>query len=193
MWSFIFYICCFALPIFGATPIVDLTYAQYQGVPTLDPVNNKSITHFFGIRYAAAPTGKGFPCFVVLFNIDYHSFTKTGSLRFREPQLPSHTPGVQLANKQPSQCFQAGFGTAPKTPFRNAVPNTGSTRRFEIRSDSSTEPESSEDCLFLEYIFMLIDMWDIMLTTTAVPVSTFQVAWEKRRTFRLFSIYMGIY
>ena len=117
---------------------------------------------------------------------------KTGSRRFREPQLPSYTPGVQLADNQPSGCFQAAFGTAPKTPFRNAVPNTSSTRRFETRSDSSTELESSEDCLFLRYVFLIIDTCDI-LTTMAVPVSTFLVTWEKRRTFRLFSIYTGIY
>ena len=118
--------------------------------------------------------------------------TKTGSQRFREPQLPSYTPGVQLANKQPSQCPQAGFGTAPKSPFRNGVPNTSPTRRFETRSDSSTELESSEDCLFLKYIFTLIAVCNV-LTTTAVPVSTFLVAWEKRRTFQLFSGYTGIY
>ena len=72
-WSFIFYhICCFAPSIFAATPIVNLTYAQYQGVLTLDPVNNESITQFLGIRYAAAPTGKASPCFVsVSFTINY--------------------------------------------------------------------------------------------------------------------------
>ena len=61
MWSLIFYFCCFSPSIFAATgtPVVDLTYAQYQGVPTLDPVNNETITRFLGIRYAAAPTGKG--------------------------------------------------------------------------------------------------------------------------------------
>ena len=66
MWSFIksfiIYIYCFALSTFATAPIVDLTYAQYQGVPTVDPINNESITHFLGIRYAAAPTGKIFPC-----------------------------------------------------------------------------------------------------------------------------------
>jgi hypothetical protein len=62
MWSFIFYYCLFrvAPSILAATPIVNLTYAQYQGVPSVDPVNNESITHFLGIRYAAAPTGKVF-------------------------------------------------------------------------------------------------------------------------------------
>ena len=152
MWSLIFYLCCFApsSSIF-ATPIVDLTYAQYQGVPTLDPINNESITHFLGIRYAAAPTGKAFPRFS-LFIIRLLLYTRqTGSRRFREPQVPSYTPGVQLASKQPPECFQApGFGNAPKTPFRNAVPNTSPTRRFETRSVSSNELESSEDCLFLK-------------------------------------------
>ena len=66
MWFFIFYICCFAPSIFAAIPIVDLTYAQYQGVPTVDPVNNEPITHFLGIRYAAAPTGR---CFFPLLRI----------------------------------------------------------------------------------------------------------------------------
>ena len=67
MWFFIFCICCFAPFIFAATPspIVDLTYAQYQGVPTVDPVNNEPITHFLGIRYAAAPTGKVFLYFAL--------------------------------------------------------------------------------------------------------------------------------
>ena len=60
MWSLIFFFCCSSTTIFAATatPVVDLTYAQYQGVPTLDPVNNETITRFLGIRYAAAPTGK---------------------------------------------------------------------------------------------------------------------------------------
>ena len=86
--------------------------------------------------------------------------TKLGSWRFGEPQLPLYTPGVQLANKQPSQCFQAKEGTAPKTPFRNATLNISPTRRLETRGVSSTELESTEDCLFLKYIFMLIDMCD---------------------------------
>ena len=194
MWpfmKFISYICFFSPSIFAAdAPIVNLTYAQYQGVPTLDPVNNETITQFLGIRYAAAPTGKVF--FPPLLRIVYHRLLlhkKTGSRRFREPELPSFTPGVQLANKQPSECFQAAPGAAPNTPFRNAVPNTSPTRRLSARS---TDSEGSEDCLFLKYIFMLIDMCD-MLTMTVVPVSTFLVAWEKRRTFRSFSGYTGIY
>jgi len=36
------------------TPVVDLGYAQYQGV--FD--TNLNVTSFLGIRYASAPTGK---------------------------------------------------------------------------------------------------------------------------------------
>ena len=83
------------------------------------------------------------------------------------------------------------MATAPKTPFRDAVPNTSPNRRFETRSVSSTEVESSEDCLFLKYVFPLIDVCD-MLTMTAVPVSSLLVTSEKRRTFQLLSGYTGI-
>ena len=76
MWSFIFHIFCFAPSIFAATPIVNLPYAQYQGVPALDHVTNEPITQFLGIRYAAAPTGKAFPCFVSFKFIIDCSFTK---------------------------------------------------------------------------------------------------------------------
>ena len=48
---FFFHFCYFTPSIFATAPVVDLTYAQYQGVPTLDPVNNETITHFLGIRY----------------------------------------------------------------------------------------------------------------------------------------------
>ena len=99
-----------------------------------------------------------------------YSLPITGSRRFREPQLPSYTPGVQLANKQPSECLQAGIGTAPKTSFRNAVPDTSPIRRLETR-DSLGVSGDSEDCLFLKYIFMLIDMCHIF--TMIMVVFTF--------------------
>ena len=55
----VLYVCGHFVPsICSATPIVDLGYAQYQGVPSVDPVNNASNTNFLGIRYAAAPTGE---------------------------------------------------------------------------------------------------------------------------------------
>ena len=61
---FIFYLC--SSTIASVSPIVDLSYAQYQGVPSLDPVSNTTITHFLGIRYAAAPIGKEYIYFTLL-------------------------------------------------------------------------------------------------------------------------------
>ncbi|KAJ6492420.1 alpha beta-hydrolase [Mycena vitilis] len=75
-----------------ASPIVDLGYAQYQGA--VNPANN--ITHFFGIRYAAAPLG---------------------DLRFRAPQPPANVTGVQQATAQPNECFQAPTGQSPTNPL----------------------------------------------------------------------------
>ena len=144
--GFILYVCCcFAPSIVAATPIVDLTYARYQGVPTLDTVNNATITQFLAIRYAAAPTGRSSKSSFTLI-IPYQCWT--GSQRFREPQLPLYTPGVQLANKHPPECLQAKGGTAPKTPFRNA--DSSLIRRLETRVDSGLSA-GSEDCLFLKY------------------------------------------
>ncbi|KAF7375448.1 COesterase domain-containing protein [Mycena sanguinolenta] len=74
------------------SPIVDLGYAQYQGA--VNPANN--ITHFLGIRYAAAPLG---------------------DLRFRAPQPPVNMAGVQQATAQPNECFQAGYGVSPTNPL----------------------------------------------------------------------------
>ena len=129
------------------------------------------------------------------FTLRSHSLSlTTGSLRFREPQLPSYTTGVQLANTQPSQCFQAGEGTAPKTPFRNAnytVPYTSLTRRLETRSIDVTVPGTSEDCLFLKYLFRSI--WIGAYTYCDLVVSMFPEIWEKRKTFRLLSGYTGMY
>ncbi|KAF7375434.1 COesterase domain-containing protein [Mycena sanguinolenta] len=73
-------------------PIIDLGYAQYQGA--VNPANN--ITHFLGIRYAAAPLG---------------------DLRFRAPQPPANLTGVQQATTEPNECFQAGDGKSPTNPF----------------------------------------------------------------------------
>ncbi|KAJ6496021.1 Alpha/Beta hydrolase protein, partial [Mycena sanguinolenta] len=74
------------------SPIINLGYAQYQGA--VNPANN--ITHFLGIRYAAAPIG---------------------NLRFRAPQPPANQTGVQQATAQPNECFQAFDGVSPTNPF----------------------------------------------------------------------------
>ncbi|KAF5360984.1 hypothetical protein D9756_005141 [Leucocoprinus leucothites] len=97
-------------------PVVDLGYAKYQGTVNRDTGN----VQYLGVRYAAAPTG---------------------SLRWREPHAPEATSGVQLANKQPNTCMQAGNGANTVSPFLNS---TSLTRR-----QTSDAPAASEDCLFL--------------------------------------------
>ncbi|KAJ7704488.1 Alpha/Beta hydrolase protein [Mycena rosella] len=72
----------------ASTPIVDLGYAQYQGV--FDAALN--ITSFLGIRYAAAPTG---------------------NLRWRVPSPPSTVSGVQLMDTNPPPCYQGLLSAAP--------------------------------------------------------------------------------
>ena len=144
------YVCCyFALKIFAQqdTAIVDLGYARYQGVSYLDPVNHTNNTQFLGIRYGAAPTGRVVHIFTwITFSLEI------GSRRFRGPQLPPYTSGVQLANEQPSECFQAWFGSAPESPFRI---NKNSTNPSSSPKVQLNLPGGSEDCLFLKYIFMM--------------------------------------
>jgi carboxylesterase type B len=92
-------------------PVIDLGYAQYQG--SVDTVTNT--TSFLGIRYAAPPLG---------------------NLRWAAPQPPPTTSGVQQANTQPNECYQAPLGNA-------------STNPFESISLSKRAISQSEDCLFL--------------------------------------------
>ncbi|KAL0065740.1 hypothetical protein AAF712_007223, partial [Marasmius tenuissimus] len=71
--------------------IVDLGYAQYQGVFN----ETTNVTSFTGIRYAAAPVG---------------------DLRWRAPALPLNvTDGIQQADSWPAQCYQAGLPGAEPT------------------------------------------------------------------------------
>ncbi|KAJ7190775.1 Alpha/Beta hydrolase protein [Mycena pura] len=56
-----------------------------------------------------------------------------GNLRFRAPQPPAKVTGVQLANTQPNECFQASSGLSPTNPLE--------TRASQV--------VPSEDCLFL--------------------------------------------
>ncbi|KAJ3569027.1 hypothetical protein NP233_g5330 [Leucocoprinus birnbaumii] len=99
------------------TTIVDLGYARYQGT-----VNKASGNlEFLGIRYAAAPTG---------------------ALRWREPQHPQSTPGVQLANSFPNICWQGAPSTQLVSPFRQSGSN-------HFRRQIPGAPPPSEDCLFL--------------------------------------------
>ncbi|EDR10347.1 uncharacterized protein LACBIDRAFT_317144 [Laccaria bicolor S238N-H82] len=91
--------------------VVDLGYAKYQG--SVNPTSKN--TEFLGMRYPAPPTG---------------------TLRWREPQAPATTSGVQLANSQPNQCYQSTLGVAPSSPFRTSAV-------------SRRDTPISEDCLFL--------------------------------------------
>ncbi|EIN14592.1 alpha/beta-hydrolase [Punctularia strigosozonata HHB-11173 SS5] len=94
-----------------SAPLVDLGYAQYQG--SLDPTTN--VTSFLGVRYAAPPTG---------------------DLRWRAPQTPNATTGIQQATTQPNECFQAATGNSTTDPFRSLTP----AKRAVV---------ADEDCLFL--------------------------------------------
>ncbi|KAK0496860.1 Alpha/Beta hydrolase protein [Armillaria luteobubalina] len=94
------------------TPVIDLGYAKYQG--TFDPAGSNN-TQFLGIRYAAPPTG---------------------SLRWRAPQTPDFVAGIQNATVEPSECLQAGRGSASSNPFPAS------------KRDTLAVAES-EDCLFL--------------------------------------------
>ncbi|KDR78749.1 hypothetical protein GALMADRAFT_63744 [Galerina marginata CBS 339.88] len=96
----------------AAAPLVNLGYAQYQGVTVQDKVTNATHTQFLGMRYAAPPTG---------------------SRRFSAPAAPATTSGVQLANAEPSTCLQAAQGVAPTTPFR--VGPSVHTRDVEASED----------------------------------------------------------
>ncbi|KAJ7259567.1 Alpha/Beta hydrolase protein [Mycena haematopus] len=75
----------------NAGPVVDLGYAQYQGVVD----TNLNITAFLGIRYASPPTG---------------------SLRWQAPTPPSKIAGIQQS-EEPPQCLQGAEGTGQSNPL----------------------------------------------------------------------------
>ncbi|KAF7342778.1 Carboxylic ester hydrolase [Mycena sanguinolenta] len=72
----------------AAGPVVDLGYAQYQGVVDID----SNITKFLGMRFAAAPTG---------------------NLRWRMPTAPPNVDGIQQASADPTQCIQGAIVLTP--------------------------------------------------------------------------------
>ena len=65
-------------------PIVDLGYSIYEGVAQSNGQNQ-----FLGIRFAAPPIG---------------------DLRFRRPQPPLNTTGIQSAKEYGSICYSVGEG-----------------------------------------------------------------------------------
>ncbi|KAH9833434.1 alpha/beta-hydrolase [Rhodofomes roseus] len=104
----------------GSTPVIDLGYAQYQG--TFESDTNTS--YFLGIRYAQAPVGE--------------SHVIYGHLRWRAPQTPTATTGVQPATEQPNECYQSALnGQSSTNPYRTATLQ----KRAGVTQD--------EDCLFL--------------------------------------------
>ncbi|EIW83635.1 alpha beta-hydrolase [Coniophora puteana RWD-64-598 SS2] len=83
-------------------PIVNLGYAQYQGVNN-DTTGGAS---WLGVRYAAPPIGQ---------------------LRFAAPQAPANVNGTQQAASQPDICRQVySSGTGPTSPYLNV---TGVSKR----------------------------------------------------------------
>ncbi|CAK5281957.1 unnamed protein product [Mycena citricolor] len=61
---------------------------------------------------------------------------RAGDLRFRAPQPPLNTSGVQSATVQPNECFQSPFGEAATNPLKRAAAVV-----------------QSEDCLFLNVYY----------------------------------------
>jgi len=66
-----------------------------------------------------------------------------GRFRWREPQQPPKVSGIQQADNQPNMCWQAGDGSAPVTPFPT----------HNEHPQKRASPPSSEDCLFLKFVF----------------------------------------
>jgi len=85
--------------------VVDLGYAKYQGFFN----ETTGLNTFFGLRYAAAPTG---------------------TQRWRAPQPPQATSGILDASAMGPQCFNTGQGLALQNPF----PAPGSLNKRDIAS-----------------------------------------------------------
>ncbi|KAF5359758.1 hypothetical protein D9756_003025 [Leucocoprinus leucothites] len=129
-WAFVvlssFFVTAYAAQPTSTDPIVDLGYAKYQG-----SVNNQTgKVEFLGIRFAAAPTGP---------------------LRWREPQPPRPTSGIQKADTAPNRCWEAGQGNQPTAPFHLDSHNSV-TKSHARHQKRAAIPDFSEDCLFLNVV-----------------------------------------
>ena len=134
-------------------PIVDLGYAQYQGVSNSETGN----TEFLGVRYAAPPTGMNCPL------ARFHSLTTTGKYRWREPRLPGKVDGLQMADTQPNRCQQAPERVDKRNRLQyttNDVTLADQGSQHVLgdpwRGGNEEDVELmmrpvSEDCLFLKY------------------------------------------
>lgn len=83
IWKSLSAILIYTASCLGA-PVVDLGYAKYEGTSQANGQNQ-----FLGIRFAAPPLG---------------------NLRFRAPQVPLPTPGIQQAKAFGPICFGVGGG-----------------------------------------------------------------------------------
>ena len=119
----VLYVCGYFVPsIYSATPTVDLGYAQYQGIPSVDSVNNAANTNFLGIRYAAAPTGE--VLFPSLFYTNKNcTFTKTRASEVQGTATPfGHT---RYSVSEPTAVWMS-----PRSDWRcsqNPIPHWKST------------------------------------------------------------------
>lgn len=115
---------------------VDLGYARYSGSFN----SSTNTTHFFGVRYAAPPTGDfrhsaSGECILM-----YRCLFTAGDLRWKAPQRPSFIPGIQEADEFPPTCFIGSQGFSSINPF----PSHALSKRVTLTP--------SEDCLFLKYV-----------------------------------------
>ncbi|KAJ7573689.1 Alpha/Beta hydrolase protein [Mycena floridula] len=112
----------------AADPVVDLGYAQYQGVTD----STMNITTFLGIRYAAPPVGK---------------------LRFRAPQSPLKVAGIQSASTAGDGCIQGSTnGKSNTNPFLQDLFGDRPKDEDHFPSVSRAAVSGSEDCLFLNVV-----------------------------------------
>ncbi|KAF8344952.1 Alpha/Beta hydrolase protein [Amanita rubescens] len=120
-------------------PIVDLGYAQYAGVINSTTGN----TEFLGVRYAAPPTG---------------------SLRWRAPQPPASTSGVQFANAGAPSCYniQSGFGLAPTNPYRYESSQVATENVISRLDERTAQLQFSEDCLFLDVFTPSVNQTELL-------------------------------
>lgn len=92
------------------SPIIDLGYARYQGLINA----STGVASYLSIRFAQPPVQE---------------------LRWRAPQAPNPSPGVQNATATPPLC--------PQAPLKITIPG------------GIPPPDTSnvsEDCLFLKYV-----------------------------------------
>ncbi|KAF8996976.1 Alpha/Beta hydrolase protein [Cyathus striatus] len=108
IWAALSIVTLHASSAFTTSNVVDLGYAKYRGF-----INNSN-TNFLGVRFAASPTG---------------------TFRFRAPQPPETTLGVQQADKlctgvNPVNPFKSGYSISEDCLFLNIyIPSALDTTR----------------------------------------------------------------